>query len=153
VDDAVREKNPTSSSPANIEIRAAGGLVVRRGPGGLPEIALIHRPSQDDWSLPKGKLENGETPEQAALREVEEETGLRCSIVRPAGCTAYVDRRGRDKIVCYWVMRPLDGRFKPGDEVDQLRWLTIEEALALLTYPLDRALLAAQELSYRALAS
>jgi 8-oxo-dGTP diphosphatase len=64
-----------------------------------------------------------------------------------------VDRRGRDKIVCYWVMRPLDGRFKPGDEVDQLRWLTIEEALALLTYPLDRALLAAQELSYRALAS
>jgi 8-oxo-dGTP pyrophosphatase MutT (NUDIX family) len=129
-----------------VVVRAAGGIVCRPGPGGLPEVALVHRPLQDDWSLPKGKLEEGESPEEAALREVEEETGLRCAIVRPAGCTAYVDRRGRDKVVCYWVMRALNGRFQPNDEVDALRWLTVEEALTVLSYPVDRALLSAREL-------
>ena len=129
-----------------VVIRAAGGIVRRPGPAGLPEVALVHRPEQGDWTLPKGKLEEGETAEAAALREVEEETGLRCVIERPAGCTAYVDRRGRDKTVCYWIMRPLRGRFLPSDEVDGLRWLTVEEALELLTYPIDRALLSAQEL-------
>jgi 8-oxo-dGTP diphosphatase len=127
-------------------IHAAGGVVCRPGPAGLVEIAVIHRPSQDDWSLPKGKLEPGETAEQAALREVEEETGLRARIVRPLGCTEYVDRRGRDKTVCYWVMNAEGGRFTPNDEVDQLRWLTVEEALDLLTYPGDKALLASQPL-------
>ena len=107
---------------------------------------MIHRPSQDDWTLPKGKLDGDETPEQAALREVQEETGMRCQIVRPAGCTAYMDRRGRDKIVCYWIMRPLEGRFLPGEEVDSLRWLTVDEAMTILSYPIDRALLSAQEL-------
>ena len=127
-------------------IRAAGGIVCRQGPDGLAEVAVIHRPGQDDWTLPKGKLDRGETAEQAALREVEEETGLRCQITRPAGCTGYVDRRGRDKIVCYWVMRPLDGGFQPTLEVDRLRWVRIDEALSLLSYPIDRALLSAQEL-------
>ena len=134
-------------SPADpVTIRAAGGIVCRPGPAGLTEVALIHRPGQDDWTLPKGKLDGDETAEQAALREVWEETGMRSQVVRPAGCTAYVDRRGRDKIVCYWIMRPLEGRFVPTGEVDSLRWLTVEEALAELTYPIDRALLAAQEL-------
>jgi len=129
-------------------VRAAGGIVCRPGPAGPPEIAVIHRPEpDDDWSLPKGKLDPGETPEQAALREVREETGLRCRIVRPAGCTEYVDRRGRDKVVSYWIMRPLEGRFVPTAEVDLLRWLTVEEALQLLSYPADRALLAGQELA------
>jgi 8-oxo-dGTP diphosphatase len=109
-------------------------------------VAVIHRPLQDDWTLPKGKLEGHETPERAALREVEEETGLRCEITRPAGCTAYVDARGRDKIVCYWIMRPLDGRFQPNVEVDGMRWLTVDEALKVLSYPVDRALLSAQDL-------
>src|SRR5262245_7707560 len=127
-------------------VRAAGGVLCRRGRDGRIEVAIIHRPVQDDWTLPKGKLDGGETPEQAALREVEEETGLRCAIVRPAGCTAYVDRRGRDKIVCYWVMRPLEGRFQPGDEVDAMRWLTVDEALSILSYPIDRALLSTQDL-------
>jgi 8-oxo-dGTP pyrophosphatase MutT (NUDIX family) len=127
-------------------VRAAGGIVCRPGPAGLPEVALVHRPLQDDWTLPKGKLEEGESPEQAALREVEEETGLRCAITRPAGCTAYVDRKGRDKVVCYWVMRPLEGGFQPNDEVDALRWLTVDEALAALSYPVDRALLSARRL-------
>jgi len=127
-------------------VRAAGGVVCRPGPVGLVEVAVIHRPAQDDWSLPKGKLETGETAEQAAVREVEEETGLRVRIVRPMGCTAYVDRRGRDKVVCYWVMWAEGGRFTPNDEVDQLRWLTVEEALELLSYSADRALLASQDL-------
>jgi 8-oxo-dGTP diphosphatase len=127
-------------------IRAAGGIVCRPGPDGPTEVAVIHRPVQDDWTLPKGKLNGGETPDQAALREVWEETGLRCKIVRPAGCTAYVDRRGRDKIVCYWLMQPMEGRFRPTDEVDVLRWLTVPEALDRLSYPVDRALLSAQEL-------
>jgi 8-oxo-dGTP diphosphatase len=127
-------------------IQAAGGVVCRPGPAGLVEIAVIHRPTQDDWSLPKGKVEPGETPEQAALREVEEETGLRARIVRPFGCTEYVDRRGRDKIVRYWVMEAEGGRFAPNDEVDQLRWLTVEETLDLLSYAGDKALLTSQNL-------
>ena len=112
----------------------------------LPEVALVHRPSHNDWSLPKGKVEDGETEEEAALREVEEETGLRCRIVRPAGTTAYVDRRGRDKLVRYWVMRPEGGAFEPDDEVDAMRWFAVEEARRVLTYQLDRELLAAQQL-------
>jgi len=127
-------------------VRAAGGVVCRPGPAGQVEIGVIHRPGQDDWSLLKGKLELGETPEQAAVREVEEETGLQVRILRPMGCTAYVDRRGRDKVVCYWVMWAEGGRFAPNQEVDQLRWLTVDEALELLTYRADRALLATQEL-------
>ena len=140
----MRRCETDSSTPA---IRAAGGIVWRPGPAGLPEVAVIHRPDQDDWTLPKGKLVEGESAEEGALREVWEETGLRTQIERPAGCTAYVDRRGRDKIVCYWLMRPLNGRFQPGREVDQLRWLTVDEALGLLSYPVDRALLSAQDLS------
>ena len=143
LDQAVRCGADTMPSAA---VRAAGGIVCRPGPDGLAEVAVIHRPAQDDWSLPKGKLEEAEGPEEAALREVEEETGLRCEIVRPAGSTAYVDRRGRDKIVRYWVMRPVEGRFRLSDEVDAMRWLTVEEALALLTYSVDRTLLSAQEL-------
>jgi 8-oxo-dGTP diphosphatase len=127
-------------------VRAAGGVVCRPGPADLVEVAVIHRPSQDDWTLPKGKLEPGETAEAAALREVGEETGLRVRLHRPLGCTSYVDRRGRDKIVFYWVMLAEGGGFTPTAEVDQLRWLTVEEAGALLTYGVDRALLASQEL-------
>ena len=126
------------------EVRAAGGLVCRTGPAGLVEIAVVHRPSRDDWSLPKGKMDGGETPEQAALREVMEETGMRCLIVRPAGAVRYVDRRGRRKVAAYWVMRVLGGTFRPNAEVDRLRWLTVEEALEVLTYPGDRSLIAAQ---------
>jgi 8-oxo-dGTP pyrophosphatase MutT (NUDIX family) len=125
---------------------AAGGIVCRRGPGGRTEVALVHRPDHGDWTLPKGKLEAGETAERAGLREVEEETGLRCEVVRPAGSTAYVDGRGRDKIVSYWVMRPLSGRFAPTAEIDALRWLPIDEAVTELTYPQDQALLRAQDL-------
>jgi len=126
-------------------VEAAGGVICRPGPAGLVEIAIIHRPGLDDWSLPKGKLEAGETHEVAALREVEEETGLRCQVVGELGRSNYVDRRGRDKVVSYWVMRPVDGDFRPNAEADMMRWVTIDEAVELLTYPRDRELVGSIE--------
>ncbi len=119
-------------------IRAAGGVVYRTDPSGETELAIIHRPAYDDWTLPKGKVE--------PLREVREETGFRCEIERPLGCTAYVDRRGRDKVACYWLMEAKGGRFKPGVEVDKLAWVSVADAIKRLTYPRDRKLLEAQDL-------
>jgi 8-oxo-dGTP pyrophosphatase MutT (NUDIX family) len=127
-------------SPTDV-VRAAGGLVVRRQNGDL-EIVVVHRPVHEDWSFPKGKLEEGETFEVAALREVWEETGLTCRLVRFIGHTEYVDRKGRPTAVAYWVMVPLDGAFSPNDEVDELRWLELERASHLLSYPRDRELVA-----------
>ncbi len=121
-------------------VRAAGGVVVR-GVGPEREVALVHRPRYDDWSLPKGKLLDGEPEEVAAVREVEEETGLRCRLGREVGAVTYADRFGRPKVVRYWVMIPQDGTFAPSDEVDVLRWASLADAEELLTYPHDRALL------------
>jgi 8-oxo-dGTP diphosphatase len=127
-------------------VRAAGGVVTRPGPRRRwrrhPEIVLIHRPRYDDWSFPKGKLDDGEGPEEAALREVQEETGLVCRLVEPLGETRYPDKRGRAKVVAYWLMEPdrIDP-FVPNDEVDELRWLDADAAATLLTYPHDRELL------------
>jgi 8-oxo-dGTP diphosphatase len=121
------------------EVFAAGGVVWRRGAGGL-EIVLVHRPRYDDWSLPKGKLDPGETFEQAALREVEEETGLRCRLGRLVGETTYRDNKDRLKLVRFWAMRAGDGEFDPDDEVDELRWVPLAEAGPLLSYDFDREL-------------
>lgn len=123
-------------------VRAAGG-VVRKNARGPLRIAVVHRPGYDDWSFPKGKLDRGETLEEAALREVEEETGLRCRLVSPLGCTAYADHKGRDKVACYFLMDVASGRFQAGSEVDEVRWVTVDEALDLLSYRRDRALLRA----------
>ena len=119
------------------EIRAAGGVVVRDG-----QVALIHRPKYDDWTLPKGKLDPGESFEDGADREVLEETGVRGRIVAELEPTSYVDRKGRDKLV-RWYRMELDGDpsvFAPNDEVDELRWMTPDEAGTLLSYDHDRAL-------------
>jgi 8-oxo-dGTP diphosphatase len=123
------------------EVRAAGGIVWRTGVNGIIEIALVHRPKYDDWTLPKGKPHPGETEEETAVREVKEETGLRCVLERPIGRIHYVDRRGRPKTVRYWLMRPISGSFSPSDEVDELRWLPLEGADAILSYEHDRWLL------------
>jgi 8-oxo-dGTP diphosphatase len=123
-------------------VSAAGGVVVREAPGG-PEVAVVHRPRYDDWSLPKGKLEPGEGWGEAALREVEEETGLRCELGAELAPARYRDRKGREKLVRWWLMRPLDGEFVPNDEVDELRWLSLDEALESLDYDHDRDLVRA----------
>lgn len=122
-------------------VEAAGGLVVRAGERGT-EICVVHRPRYRDWSLPKGKLDPGESFEEAALREVEEETGLRCSLVRELDSTHYTDSRGRPKIVRYWLMDVEGGAFQPNSEVDELRWMTPPEAIRALTYDRDRSLVA-----------
>jgi 8-oxo-dGTP diphosphatase len=114
------------------EVKAAGGVVVRDG-----RIAVVHRPRYDDWSLPKGKLDPDESFEDAALREVREETGLHCVLGDELSSTFYDDRKGRSKIVRYWSMEVIEGEFEPNDEVDELRWLTPDDAGALLTYPRD----------------
>jgi len=129
-----------SESEADPEIAAAGGVVIRRGEGGEPEIAVIHRPKYMDWSLPKGKLEPGEEWLDAALREVEEETGYRCRTGEELSSIGYLDRKGRSKLVRYWLMEPLEGGFRPHDEVDEIRWLSPEEAERELTYDHDREL-------------
>jgi 8-oxo-dGTP diphosphatase len=121
-------------------VRAAGGVVLRDGAGG-PEVLLVHRPAYDDWSLPKGKAHRGERDEDCALREVEEETGLRCELGRELPTTTYRDARGRPKVVRYWAMSPVNGQARPRAEVDDIAWLPTDEARQLLTWERDRAVL------------
>jgi 8-oxo-dGTP diphosphatase len=100
-------------------------------------------PHREDWTFPKGKVEPGETDEACALREVEEETGLRCELGDELPTIAHVDHKGRRKVVRYWVMRAIGGEAAPHNEVDAVRWLTVAEAARTLTYPRDRQLLEA----------
>lgn len=114
-------------------VEAAGGVVVRDG-----EVLLVHRPRYDDWTLPKGKLDDGESFQDAALREVEEETGLRCTLGRELPSSRYT-ANGKPKLVRYWLMEPVqDAPFVANDETDELRWLALGDALALLSYDRDR---------------
>jgi 8-oxo-dGTP diphosphatase len=128
-----------TESPERPQVRAAGGVVLRSGADGS-EVAVIHRPKYEDWSLPKGKLNEGEGFEDAALREVEEETGMTCELGPELSPVSYVDRKGRSKLVRYWLMRPIEGEFHPGPEVDELRWEGVEYAAALLSYADDAKL-------------
>lgn len=122
-------------------VRAAGGVVWRAGEGGVPEVLVVHRPKYEDWSFPKGKREEGETDEETALREVQEETGLTCHLGPELPGTSYMDRKGRPKAVRYFVMTVVDGEFAPSDEVDEVRWLRLPAARALLTYDRDQGVL------------
>ena len=139
-------EEPFREAPSLVDVtevvRAAGGIVWRPAPGGDGiEILLIHRPKYGDWTMPKGKLTEGETDEAGALREVEEETGLRCSLGRMLGSVRYRDRFGRPKIVTYYEMRPSSRSFTPGEEVDRVRWLPKERVVEALSYAHDREIL------------
>ena len=129
--------------PEAAEVKAAGGVVWRDGE--RPEVVVVHRPRYDDWSLPKGKLDAGEGWEEAALREVEEEVGLRCTLGPELPPVSYRDNKGRAKVVRYWVMHAEDERssFSPNDEVDEMRWVAIDEAAGMLTYARDAELVRA----------
>jgi 8-oxo-dGTP diphosphatase len=118
-----------------LTIRAAGGVIVRDG-----RVLLVHRPRYDDWTLPKGKLEEGETWEEGALREVAEEAGLSCELGEEVGRTYYVDSQGRDKEVRYFLMAAA-GEPEARNEIDEVRWVPLADAPALLTYDRDVELL------------
>jgi 8-oxo-dGTP diphosphatase len=122
-------------------VLAGGGIVWRHDEGGELEIVLVHRPAYDDWSFPKGKLDPDETETQAALREVEEETGLVCRLGPEIGTTRYRDSKRRPKTVRYWEMTPTAGTLAAANEVDDVRWVPLGEAPGLLTYEHDRRLL------------
>jgi 8-oxo-dGTP pyrophosphatase MutT (NUDIX family) len=123
-------------------IRAAGG-VLWRPPATGPEICLVHRPRYDDWSLPKGKLDAGEHPLAAAVREVREETGVRAAPQVYLNPVRYRVRDGLPKLVEYWSMRVLDGdgEFEPNEEVDGVGWMPLPTALERLSYEHDAGVL------------
>ncbi|HET7519140.1 MAG TPA: NUDIX hydrolase [Actinomycetes bacterium] len=122
-------------------VLAGGGIVWRHDEAAGLEIVLVHRPAYDDWSFPKGKLGPDETEAQAALREVEEETGLVCRLGPEIGTTRYRDPKRRPKTVRYWEMTPTAGTLAAANEVDDARWVPLGEAPGLLTYEHDRRLL------------
>jgi 8-oxo-dGTP diphosphatase len=127
-------------APADNIVRAAGAVLVDG-----ERVALVHRPRYDDWTLPKGKNEPGEDDIAAALREVQEETGFHGRIERDLGVVRYtVEKHGAvlPKVVRYYVMAVGAGAFEPNHEVDELRWVTREQAAQLLTYERDREVLA-----------
>jgi len=126
---------------ADIEVRAAGCVVWRSGLAG-PEVLVVHRPRYNDWSFPKGKLDVGEEWLDGAVREVGEETGLSGSIGAELDPVRYLDRKGRNKIVRYWLMQAEHGVFEPNDEVDEIEWLDIAGAADRLSYERDAELLA-----------
>lgn len=129
-----------------VEVFAAGGVVWRHrptepdgstSPGAGVEVLTVHRPKRADWSLPKGKREDGETDEECALREVEEETGFRCVLGPELLATRYIDMRQRLKLVRYWAMTVESGELTANEEVDRFRWVAVEDVYRRLTYPHD----------------
>ncbi|MFE7801017.1 NUDIX domain-containing protein [Nocardia sp. NPDC057440] len=127
-------------------IHAAGAVLWRRSPGGsgAVEIAVVHRPKYQDWSLPKGKLDPGETPVLAAVREVWEETGLDCRLGRYLGHVTYpIPGHRKLKRVDYWSAEVSGGAFAANSEVDLLKWYSLDRVMEQLSYPMDRQVLRA----------
>lgn len=119
---------------------AAGAVLWRRNDADDLEFACIHRPFYDDWSLAKGKVDPGESLPVAAVREITEETGYHVQLGKLLGRVTY-PVRNRTKVVYYWVSEVLGGEFHPNDEVDEIRWLPLDSARELLTYPADKQVL------------
>ena len=109
----------------------------RRTSAGRIKVLVVHRPHYRDWSLPKGKLRRGEAGLKGALREVLEETGLRCKPGPEIAPARYIDRRGRKKRVRYWAMQAVAGAFEPNREVDRVRWVPMEDLPSVLSYLYD----------------
>jgi len=134
-----------SATPPPVEVEAAGAVVWRRVPGGSVLVAVVHRPRYDDWSFPKGKLDPHETHEEAAVREVSEETGLTVRLGVELPAVHYTDHRGRTKRVRWWEAECTGdpGAFAANDEVDALEWVEPAAVVPRLSYHRDRDLLAA----------
>ena len=140
-----KKASATGKADSRNAVLAAGAVLWRPGvvDGAVTdavEVAVVHRPRYDDWSLPKGKLDPGETEPVAAVREVEEETGYAAELGRRLAAVSYPVEHGTKK-VRYWAARALGGEFVPNSEVDELVWLPVDEAVKRLQYPHDRKVL------------
>jgi phosphohistidine phosphatase SixA/8-oxo-dGTP pyrophosphatase MutT (NUDIX family) len=127
--------------PPKESIWAAGGVVAKRNAKGKARYLIVHRPRYDDWSLPKGKLDKGETFLEAAEREVEEETGIEVHKPRPIGSVGYLTQAGNPKVVRWWLSTIKKGAFTPNKEVDRIKWVSHKKATTKLTYRNDREVL------------
>jgi 8-oxo-(d)GTP phosphatase len=137
----VPKELPPEAVPASKAVLAAGAVLWRpNGDPSAPEVAIIHRPRYDDWSLPKGKVDPGETEPVTAVREIHEETGYSAVLGRRLAAVSYPVEQGIKK-VRYWAARGVGGEFNPNAEVDELKWLPVAEALKQLEYPHDRKVL------------
>jgi 8-oxo-dGTP diphosphatase len=136
----VPRDTPPPAVPEGKAVFAAGAVLWRPGDDGCAEVAVIHRPRYDDWSLPKGKVDPGETEPVTAVREVAEETGYAAHLGRRLAAVSYpVDQN--IKKVRYWTARAIGGEFSPNDEVDELKWLPVTEAVKAVRYAHDRKVL------------